>query len=243
LKDNIPTSFSKLTKLSILNIGNNLLSGEVPSFLRAFSDLKRLNIRHNHYTFDGIETLAQSNNLDLFAYEKERIIDIHQTNNTLSVYAGGTLSNNTYKWFKDGVLTATINGDSTYTLTNSGDYTVQVTNSIATALTLYSDTVTFTALTASQQYNIASTQTSKNNNFSIYPNPAKTNTIIAYNATGNCVITITDASGRVIQTKTVTAVEGRNILQLDVSKYAAGVYFVTLSNEKNETQTLRFSKQ
>ena len=54
---------------------------------------------------------------------------------------------------------------------------------------------------------------------------------------------LTDASGRLLQTKTITAVKGRNTLQLDVSKYAAGVYFVTMSNEKNETKTLRFNKE
>jgi hypothetical protein len=92
-------------------------------------------------------------------------------------------------------------------------------------------------------FTVASLQTSDNSNFLVYPNPAKTNTTIAFNATGKCVIKITDVLGKTIQTKTITAVNGRNTMQLDVSKYAAGVYFVTLSNQKNEKQTLRFSKE
>ena len=45
-------------------------------------------------------------------------IPIHQNGNTLSVSAGGTLSNNTYKWFKceetGSILVATIKGDSVF---------------------------------------------------------------------------------------------------------------------------------
>jgi len=219
-----------------------MLSGEAPSFLAALPKLKWLNLLHNHYTFDGLETLVPNNNFDTLKYERERIIDLHQTNNTLSVYAGGTLSNNTYKWFKDGAPVSTITGDSTFTPTAGGAYNVEVTNSIATALTLYSDTITFNTVTASRHNNIA-LQTKDKTNFSVYPNPAKTTATIAFNATGNCKIKLTDISGRVLQTKTVTAVNNKNTVQLNVGRYAPGVYFVTVSNEKNETQTLRLNKQ
>jgi hypothetical protein len=60
------------------------------------------------------------NHFSFTVYEKQRRIAVHQNNNTLSVYAGGTLSNNTYKWFKDGALVSTINGDSTFTPTAAG---------------------------------------------------------------------------------------------------------------------------
>jgi Leucine-rich repeat (LRR) protein len=134
LSGNIPSSFNKLTKLYSLKVGGNILSGKVPSFLGTLPLLKELNIRRNYYTFDGLEMLVQNNNLNRLNYEEQRTIDLHQTNNMLSVYAGGTLSNNTYKWFKDGVLVSTINGDSTFTPTGSGAYNVEVSNSIATKL-------------------------------------------------------------------------------------------------------------
>jgi hypothetical protein len=242
LKGSIPATFSGLSHLTTLNLTANRLLDTVPSFLANLPGLQRIYLRQNHFTFDGLEQLAQ-HNFSIFEYDPQLKVYMNKTKDRLSVYAGGTLSNNTYKWFKDGVLTATIVGDSTYTPTSSGAYTVQVTNSIATKLTLFSNTVVFNALTALQQNNIASIPTSVNNNFSIYPNPAKTNTSITFNAAGNCSIKITDISGRVIQTKTITAVKGRNTLQLNISKYAAGAYFVTLSNEKNETQTLRFGKE
>ena len=242
LTGNIPSSFASLVKLKTLHVGNNRLSGSIPSFLTAMPNLENLGFRENNYTFDGLEQLIQ-HEFDTLNYERQKKVDIHQANNIFSVYAGGTLANNTYKWYKDGVLAATITGDSTFTPTTSGNYNVEVNNSIATKLTLYSDTITFSALTTSQQNNLVATQTNDKSNFFVYPNPAKTNTTIAFNVTGNCVIKIIDVSGRILQTKTITAVKGRNTLRLDVSKYAVGVYFVTLSNEKNETQTLKFNKE
>ena len=117
----------------------------------------------------------------------------------------------------------------------------RLTNSIATKLTLYGDTVTANALTASKQNNIA-LQTLDKTNFLLYPNPVKTIATIAFDETGNCVIKVTDVSGRVLQTKTVTAVKGGNTLQLNVSKYAAGVYWVTIINKKNENHTIKLKK-
>ncbi len=202
-----------------------------------------LSITRNHYTFDGMETLIQNNNIDDLWYYSERTIYLHQTSNTLAVYAGGTLSNNTYKWFRNGSLAAIKQGDSTFKPTQTGNYTVQVTNSIATKLTLYSDTVTFSTLTAVQQNNIAVVETKDKIYFSVYPNPAKTTATITFNATGNCTVKLTDVSGKILQIKTITATKDKNILQLDISRYAAGVYFITITNEKNEAQTLRLNKE
>jgi len=240
---NIPSTFNNLTKLKKLTVRDNRLSGSLPSFLGTMPALKRLNILHNYYTFDGIEALAQNNNLDTFKYERERKIDIHQTNNTLSVYAGGTLSNNTYKWFKDGALVSTITGDSTFTPTAGGNYNVEVTNTIATELTLYSDTINISATTITQQNNIAAIKADDKRSFSVYPNPAKTIATVVFNETGNCIVRLTDISGRVLQTKTITAVKGVNTLQLDVSKYAKGIYLVTITNEKNECRAVKLNKE
>ncbi len=55
--------------------------------------------------------------------------------------AGGHLSENTYRWYKDGNLVATKTGDSTFTPATPGDYSVTVTNS-AVNLALYSITPT-----------------------------------------------------------------------------------------------------
>jgi hypothetical protein len=238
LTGNIPSTFGNLKNLEKLKAGYNFLSGTVPSFLSTSPKLKRLNILHNRYTFDGMETLAQ-HKFDTLRYDDQREINLHQNNNTLSVYAGGTLSNNTYTWFKDGALVATIKGDSTFTPTAGGNYNAIVTNAVATELTLKSDTLFYSGDGLMASDLIAHSNTT----FSVYPNPAKATVTVTFNAIGNCTLKLTDVSGTALQTKTVIAIKGTNIIQLDVSHYAAGVYFVTLSSENNRIQPLRFIKQ
>ena len=243
LSGNIPSSFSKLKNLRKLRLRDNRLSGTVPAFLDSLPNLKELILLHNNYTFDGMETLVQNNTFDSFKYARQRAIDIHQNNNVLSVYAGGTINNNTYKWFKNGALVSTITGDSTFTPTSSGDYNVEVTNSVATELTLRSDTVSINAFEIVAQNNSDAVQANDKTNFSIYPNPAKATATISFNETGNCILRLTDVSGRVVQTKTIVGTKGRHTVQLDVSKYAKGVYLVTITNEKNERRTLQLNKE
>jgi len=244
LRGSIPASFSQLFRLRQLYLRDNRLTGTVPSFLAHYylPNLVKLAIQFNHFTFDGLEFLAQQGGFKEFSYGFQRKIKVNQTSNTLSVYAGGTLSNNTYKWFNNGVLAATINEDSTYTPTASGNYSAEVTNSIATELTLKSDTVSFDALTAIAQKN-ASVNDNYKSNFLVYPNPAKRNVTVSIATTGNYVLKLADANGNLLQTKTGVAINNKNNIQLDISKYAAGVYFITISNAKNETQTLRLNKQ
>jgi Leucine-rich repeat (LRR) protein len=269
LSGNIPSELGYLVRLQFLNLSHNKLHGHIPASFRNLKKLREINIagnelrnpqtfdpgafntalehadiRSNHFTFDGIETLVQYAQYDFdLKYAPQKKIRLHQNTNKFSVYAGGTLSNNTYKWFKDGSLVATKQGDSTFEPTQSGAYTVQVNNAIATALTLNSDTITFNTATGIRQNDIAFIQTAGKNIFSVYPNPAKTTATITFNTTGNCTIQLTDVSGKILQIKTVTAIKDKNLMQLDVSKYGAGVYFVTISNEKNETATLRLNKE
>jgi hypothetical protein len=83
-----------------------------------------------------------------------------------------------------------------------------------------------------------------NNSFiSVYPNPAKTNTILSFNADGKYTITVSNLSGKILQTKTGIANKGRNTIQLNVNKYASGVYLITIVDEENKKQTLRLSKE
>jgi Leucine-rich repeat (LRR) protein len=239
LTGSIPASFANLTSIVKLNMGDNKLSGVLPSFLTQLPTLKRLNILHNHFTFDGLETLSQ-HQFDTLRYYNQRYIRLHQNNNTLSVYAGGTLSNNTYTWFKDGALVATITGDSTFTPLSGGNYNVLVTNAVATELTLKSDTLFYSGNGLRANDLIAHNY---NTTFSIYPNPAKATVTVTFNAIGNCTLKLTDISGTALQIKTVMAVKGINVTQLDVSRYATGVYFVSLTNELKQTQTIQLNKQ
>jgi hypothetical protein len=106
-----------------------------------------------------------------------RLQSIHPTKqqgNILSVNAGGTFSNNTYRWFRVEDYSSTIiKGDSTFTPTNSGKYYVKVTNAVLRGLTLRSDTIAYTVPAATQNRITAERNKSATGKFSIYPNPAK----------------------------------------------------------------------
>ena len=134
---------------------------------------------------------------------------------------------------------ATITGDSTYTPTANGNYYVHVTNSIATELTLFSDTISFSAGKSSDAIASSISKT----NFSVYPNPAKTYTTVFFNTSGNVVLKLSDANGNLLQTKDVTASKGLNRITIDVSQYTAGLYFITLIDDKKQVQTLSLNKQ
>ena len=79
-------------------------------------------------------------------YSPQAYISIRQNGNALFVSAGGTLSNNTYKWFSvEKQDTVTIAGDSVFHPSQTGHYYAAVTNSVCTKLTLSSDTIFYNA--------------------------------------------------------------------------------------------------
>jgi len=168
LRDSIPSSLGNLSKLHYLYLNNNQLSGSIPSSFGNFSyNLLALGLNNNHlsgaipssinktslpqdtlialnnngFTFDGLENVVKSFTYTDLYYSPQASIPISTHGDTLSVSAGGTLSNDTYKWYNGNTLVATKTGDSTFVPTAAGNYSVAVTNAIATQLTLYSDTV------------------------------------------------------------------------------------------------------
>jgi hypothetical protein len=104
-----------------------------------------LDISYNRFTYDGMELVAQK--LPKSVYAPQPIIPMHKTNNIFYVSVGGTPSNNTFYWYKDGVLDTTIIADSTYTPASGGHFAVAVKNSLAYKLTLYSDSSSILPLT------------------------------------------------------------------------------------------------
>ena len=174
-------------------------------------------INNNLFNFNGVEFVAQK--FPRVIYAPQALIHVHQNGNTLIVGAGGTLSNNTYQWFKIGETdSTTITGDSTFSPVQSGRYYVKVTNAIATQLTLYSDTVEFT-VPALGQNKIALSSIQTSTHFAVYPNPART--IIHVQTAGTTLITITYTDGKVMLTKTIT-----NNSAINISSLAPGIYYV-----------------
>lgn len=141
LTGSIPSTLGNLKATSkiTINLSNNQLSGTVPSSLENLT-YAYTSLENNEFVFDGMEGFAQKFLLAC-DYAPQAIIPLNKNGNILSVYAGGTLSNNTYKWYNGSMLVATISADSTYTIPGAGSYWVAVTNKIATQLTLYSDTL------------------------------------------------------------------------------------------------------
>jgi hypothetical protein len=233
----VPSSFGNLQQLRILGLGFNNLGGSAPAFLTALPKLSILRLIHNHYTFDGMEDLVQ-HPFDTLRYWNQREIPVHQNGSALSVYAGGTLSNNTYTWFKDGFSVATIKGDSTFTPTASGNYNVEVTNSIATELTLKSDTLSFSALKAASaaQNNIVAKGMDKNA-YTVYPNPVK-DVLHLDNLKGNTTISIITQDGRIVNKKTVSG----SSYAWNVKDLTAGSYYVRIEEDKAIT-IMKFIKQ
>lgn len=162
LTGDIPDSLKFLTQLARLEINNNQLIGSIPTYLNdlpqlfsillnnnkfsgSFPSLSKLtisnfDISNNAFTFSGMESLPLGREINIYAPQANISLIKHE--DLLSVSAGGTLANDTFRLYKDGVLTATKIGDSIFSITNTGRYSISVTNTIATQLTLYSDSLT-----------------------------------------------------------------------------------------------------
>jgi hypothetical protein len=140
----IPSSLGLLSNLTTLYLDGNDFSGTIPSSLEDLTSLTALGIYNNELTFAGMEGLVTA--FSFAEYSPQDTIQLHYSANKLSVSAGGTLANDTFRWYNGATLVATNIGDSVYPVTALGNYSVAVTNAVATALTLYSDTVMITSL-------------------------------------------------------------------------------------------------
>ena len=201
LSGDVPSSLGNLVKLQTLALGYNQLSGYFPDTISKLP-YAAINISFNKFTFSGLETLASSTGKGAKSYTSQDSIPLYRDSTKLWVSAGGTLANNTFKWYNNKVLVATIVGDSTYAITSSGRYYVKVTNSIAKGLILnsYIDSI-----------NILTTTTSIT---AYYPDTATKGTIVTIKGrgfTGTTSVTFGDtlaASFVVVNDSTITAVVG-----------------------------------
>jgi len=167
LRDSILFSIGNIVRLGKLDLSNNQLSGAIPSSLSDLdvndpNDPGYFKINNNKFIFDGMEILVVHLS-PKFTYGPQAIIPLHQNGNAFFVNAGGTLSNNTYKWYRvEQNDSITIVGDSVLHPSQSGHYFAAVTNSVCTQLTLHTDTIFYDAtlpvtiinLTAQQQKSI-----------------------------------------------------------------------------------------
>jgi hypothetical protein len=259
LSGTIPASLSNLKNLVMLDLNFNRLRGEIPSFKNAiflntalfdhnnlsgkipssFKNLQyltALTVDHNQYTFDGLERAAAELG-DIITYGHQKFIFVHKRNHLLSVNAGGTLSNNTYKWFRNGVLDTTITGNSTYLPKANGIYSVNINNAVATEVTLHAYTIVFAASSDLNQSQIDSPLIN-NIELSVFPNPA--NNIIHINGLNfsSALITIQDELGNTLIKGTIT---GKN-QTINISSIKPGMYNLTVS-QNGKSMNAKFIKQ
>src|SRR6266496_29219 len=224
LSGSIPSSLGNLANLIyFLNLSNNELSGSIPSSFNKLPTSLSIDVSHNRFTFDGMELIAQT--FPDAVYNKQKNIPVLQNGNTLSVSTGGTLSNNTYKWFKyEGttpILVATIKGDSVFHPSENGRYRAKVLNSVATQLQLYSKLFDYTApnnaVIASAENTLQ--QRRRTNLFLVYPNPARD--IIYVQTNGDASFSLLNQSGKILVTANIN---GNG--EINVTNLAAGLYYL-----------------
>jgi len=227
LSGSIPSSLGNLGNLRLLFLDNNQLSGSIPSSFSNLNPLGIISLTHNYFTFDGMELIAQTFGNGF--YSKQHRIPIHQHGNTLSVSAGGTLSNNTYKWyrFRHAGDTIIIKGDSVFHPTQNGKYLVRVKNSIATELTLFSDSIVYIAPAIIASAENALQQNGKTILFRVYPNPTKD--ILHVETNGSVTFSLINQSGKILSTTNIT---GKG--SINVSGITPGLYYL----KNNSTQTV-----
>ncbi len=230
---------NNLISLSIAHLNNNRLTGRLPSLEgltalinfnvsnnqltqttnynphKKFPNLQ-LDVSNNNFTFNGLEYAAA------YVYEPtyspQATLTLHQANGKLSVNAGGTLQNNTYRWVRVGGGSVLIPGDSTFQVTVSGQYYAQIMNSVAKQLTLMTDTI---SCRVSQAEGRPAAMP-----ISIYPNPVKNILYVRGLDKNNILrVNIADAMGVV---KLSTTVSYQSEMQYDVSRLKPGAYVLTV---------------
>lgn len=124
LTDTIP-DISDLRDLQGFQARANELSGPVPSF-NNLPQLTNLVLLENQFTFEGIE---QNLVISGFQYNPQGLIPTYQIEDSLIVYAGDTISDNTYIWFNQNDNSSdTIVGQNYYIPTEEASYFCLISN-------------------------------------------------------------------------------------------------------------------
>ena len=132
----------------------------------------------------------------------------------------------TYQWYQCPSTLIPGETNQNYAPTAAGDYKVNVTLS---GCTVTSSCVTVTTL-GDQNFEFSS-------NISVYPNPS--GDMFSINSDTRGSIVIYDLIGKTIKSENIDL----GITKLDLSKYPSGIYFMKVTNDKNQTKNIKLIKQ
>jgi Secretion system C-terminal sorting domain/Leucine Rich repeats (2 copies) len=103
-----------------LALSVNQLSGRIPAF--NFPNLQILWLKQNHFTITDMDGNAWATRSYEGEITPQALLPIHYQNNTLSMAGSTHLSRQTFKWYRNNTLVATIVGDTNYIPTETGTY-------------------------------------------------------------------------------------------------------------------------
>lgn len=223
LRGPIADQIGRFKVLSYLNLEYNNFSGYISDTLTTFQ-FSALLLSHNQFTFNGIESIAKIFP-EVASYDHQASIPIIQNGITLSVSAGGTQSNNIYRWFKKGESSYTeIIGDSIFHPNGNGTYFVKVANKIAKGLKLKSDTITYKAPEITNKIYAAKAGAIKAiTEIIFFPNPTKD--ILHISTTANTSFSLMNQDGKFLITKIINGNGTINVANLNT-----GIYFLKNNN-------------
>lgn len=208
--------------------------------------------QNNHATFN-------SQLLERTSVVREDIVDNfnlpNQVDLTINVYPAGagkirisTIEPTTYPWqgiYFNGVpVKIEAIANTGYFFTNWADNGL-VSDTLAPVFndTLDISTINFDAYFGVDSLTGINTQATKFANFTVYPNPAKSNLTLRYSGTTpytNLSFQIVDLTGRLVQQQNMVNVA--NTTTIDINQLTGGVYILRLSSGTNQLQQFRFVK-
>lgn len=137
----------------------------------------------------------------------------------------------TYQWKKNGTDIAGATSR-LYTANTAGTYQVAITSSAGCSKLSSGATVTSSCFAISLTNGSSlETITIKGNELVVFPNPAKDNVSLRFNAekSGNVQMKIINAGGQEIITRKLNAVKGSNTFNIRLGGISAGIYYVEIT--------------
>lgn len=154
-----------------IDLSFNNFSAVSPAFCATNFKLPDIiDLRNNKLNFSNLECTSTNPYLSHISISPQQPLNFVDNNPLLKVPAGGTPANNTFKWYKDDTLIATITGDSTYHTSPPGTYHAVVTNTQLPDLTLFTDTLFLVNKDSLAQDSLALVEISKHLRFQAYWN-------------------------------------------------------------------------